>query len=88
MIVSLYLSGSVYSMRIIWFFLLLPRKTVKIFLKERFKMRRLELKPGVQESIGGRHVKIWRVIWRFYVCYSAVVLGVCDSIPVVYIRED
>jgi hypothetical protein len=37
-----------------------------------------ELELGVQKSTGGQPVKTLHVILRPYVCYSAVVLGLCD----------
>jgi hypothetical protein len=37
-----------------------------------------ELELGVQKSTRGQPVKTSRVIWRLYMCCSAVVLGVCD----------
>jgi hypothetical protein len=42
------------------------------------KQRERELEPGVQKSTRGQPVKTSRVIWRLYMWYSAVVLGVCD----------
>jgi hypothetical protein len=37
-----------------------------------------ELKLGVQKSTRGQPVKIQHMIWRLYVCYSTVILGVYD----------
>jgi hypothetical protein len=45
-----------------------------IIVAERRKQSGLGL--GAQKSTGGQ--KTLRVIWRLHVCYSAVVLGVCD----------